>query len=188
MGVLNWLWKGNVVSICWNEVVVVKDLINSRIHTYLLLAQFSVRTVNYGPSFFPPIYGPSAKIDGKKQGSIIYSTDQKNEANKMFITRLLPIWGTGNKCRTRDLTGIWQASRKKFLLAINENNSSQQSVSEKVKTNSPCWKKVYSVKTSGGERQGLGPRNDVLTTCKAVTLRGGQRVIDAFPTLNILIS
>ena len=119
-------------------MVVVKDLINSRIHTYLLLAQFSVRTVNYGPSVFPPIYGPSAKIDGKKQGSVIYSTDQKNEANKMFITRLLPIWGTGNKCRTRDLTVIGQASRKKFLLAINENNSSQQSVSEKVKTNSPC--------------------------------------------------
>ena len=26
---------------------------------YLLLAEFSVRTVNYGPSFFPSIYGPS---------------------------------------------------------------------------------------------------------------------------------
>ena len=38
------------------------------------------------------------------------------------------------------------------------------------------------------KRRGLGPRNDVLTTCKAVTLRGGQRVIDVFPTLNILIS
>ena len=138
--------------------------------------------------FFSTDLWPKRENRWKKQGSIIYSTDQKNEANKMFITRLLPIWGTGNKCRTRDLTGIWQASRKKFLLAINENNSSQQSVSEKVKTNSPCWKKVYSVKTSGGERQGRGPRNDVLTTCKAVTLRGGQRVIDAFPTLNILIS
>ena len=40
----------------------------------------------------------------------------------------------------------------------------------------------------GGKRRGLGPRNDVLSTCKAVTLRGGQRVIDVFPTLNILIS
>ena len=28
--------------------------------TYLLLAEFSVRTVNYGPSFFPSIYAPSA--------------------------------------------------------------------------------------------------------------------------------
>ena len=28
----------------------------------------------------------------------------------------------------------------------------------------------------GGEERGLGPRNDVLTTCKAVTLRGGQRI------------
>ena len=53
---------------------------------YLLLAEFSVRTVNYGPSFFPSIYGPSAKRAGhksmeKKRGSVIYSTDQKNEAN-----------------------------------------------------------------------------------------------------------
>ena len=34
----------------------------------------------------------------------------------------------------------------------------------------------------GGEggRRGLGPRNEVLTTCKAVTLRGGQRIIAAF--------
>ena len=32
----------------------------------------------------------------------------------------------------------------------------------------------------GGERRDLGPRNDVLTTCKAVTLRGGQRIIPVF--------
>ena len=53
---------------------------------YLLLAEFSVRTVNHGPSFFPSIYvalGPY--IDGKKRGSVIYSTDRKIEANKMFI-------------------------------------------------------------------------------------------------------
>ena len=39
----------------------------------------------------------------------------------------------------------------------------------------------------GGKRQGLGPRNNVLTTCKSVTLCGGQQVIGVFPTLNILI-
>ena len=27
---------------------------------YLLLAEFSVHTVNYEPSFFPSIYGPRA--------------------------------------------------------------------------------------------------------------------------------
>ena len=27
----------------------------------------------------------------------------------------------------------------------------------------------------GGERRGLGPRNDVLTTCKAVNLRASQQ-------------
>ena len=44
----------------WTTDVIFRDI-------YLLLAEFSVRTVNYGPSFFfPSIYGPSAKIDGKK--------------------------------------------------------------------------------------------------------------------------
>ena len=33
---------------------------------YLLLVEFSVRAVNYGPSFFPSIYGPSAKRAGHK--------------------------------------------------------------------------------------------------------------------------
>ena len=28
---------------------------------YLLLAEFSVRAVNYGPSVFPSIYGPRVK-------------------------------------------------------------------------------------------------------------------------------
>ena len=44
------------------------------------------------------------RIDGKKRGSVIYSTDQKNEANKMFIIWLLPVWGTGNKYRMHDFT------------------------------------------------------------------------------------
>ena len=34
--------------------------------TYLLLTEFEVRTVSYGPSFFPLIYGPSAKRAGHK--------------------------------------------------------------------------------------------------------------------------
>ena len=32
----------------------------------------------------------------------------------------------------------------------------------------------------GGEGRGLRLRNDVLTTCKAVTQRGGQRIIRVF--------
>ena len=32
----------------------------------------------------------------------------------------------------------------------------------------------------GGRRRGLGPRNDVLTTCKAVTQHGGQQIIAVF--------
>ena len=31
---------------------------------YLLLTEFEGRTVSYGPSFFPSIYGPSAKCAG----------------------------------------------------------------------------------------------------------------------------
>ena len=61
-----------------------------------------MRTVNYGPSFFPSIYGP--KSMEKKRGSVINSTDRKDEANKMFIIWLLPVWATGNKSRTHDLT------------------------------------------------------------------------------------
>ena len=32
----------------------------------------------------------------------------------------------------------------------------------------------------GGKRRGLGPRNDVFTTCKAVTLRGRLRIIAVY--------
>ena len=95
--------------------------------TYLLLAEFSVRTVNYGK---------------KKRGSVIYSTKRKDEANKMFIIWLLPVWGTGNKYRTRDLTIIWQARQERKFLLAHENDSTQERVSEKVKTNSSCWKSL----------------------------------------------
>ena len=36
------------------------------IYTYFLLAEFEGRTVNYGPRFFPAMYGPSAKRAGHK--------------------------------------------------------------------------------------------------------------------------
>ena len=39
---------------------------------------------------------------------------------------------------------------------------------------------VPFVYDSQQKRRGLGPRNDVLTTCKAVTQRGGQRIITVF--------
>ena len=43
----------------------------------------------------------------------------------------------------------------------------------------------YVVQGGGGgwggvKRRGPGPRNDVLTTCKAVNQRGGQRIITVF--------
>ena len=41
---------------------------------------------------------------------------------------------------------------------------------------------VYRAGRRGGgeERRGMGPRDDVFITCKAVTLRGGQRTITVF--------
>ena len=42
------------------------DVCMSTANIYLLLIEFEVRTVKYGPSFFPSIYGPSAKRAGHK--------------------------------------------------------------------------------------------------------------------------
>ena len=48
-----------------------------------------VRTVSYGPSFFPRLMTQARSMQamrrGEKQGSITYSTDQANEVNKIFI-------------------------------------------------------------------------------------------------------
>ena len=43
-----------------------------------------------------------------------------------------------------------------------------------------CIKLKFWPGGGGGKRRGLGPRNDVLTTCKAVTQRGGQWIITVF--------
>ena len=59
------------------------------VDTYLLLAEFSVRTVNYGPTFFHRFMAQAlrawARNRWKKRGSVIYRTDRNNEANEMFI-------------------------------------------------------------------------------------------------------
>ena len=47
-----------------------------------------------------------------------------------------------------------------------------------------CLKTYHGEKSAvirvGGKRKGQGPRNDVLTTCKALTPRGGQWIIAVF--------
>ena len=45
-------------------------------------------------------------------GSVIYSTDRKNEANKMFIIWLLPVSGTGNKCRIHHVEKVYLVKTK----------------------------------------------------------------------------
>ena len=46
-------------------------------HKYLLLTEFEVRTVSYGPSFFP------------LRGSVTCVTDREDEVSKIFIISLL---------------------------------------------------------------------------------------------------
>ena len=57
-------------------------------NTYLLLTEFEVRTVSYGPSFFPFASRLGHKSTGKKRGSVTYSTDRENEVSKIFIISL----------------------------------------------------------------------------------------------------
>ena len=51
-------------EIIYYETIYRKTIIARK--KYLLLIEFEVRTVKYGPSFFPSIYGPSAKRAGHK--------------------------------------------------------------------------------------------------------------------------
>ena len=57
---------------------------------YLLLTVIEARTVSYGPSFF-------FQINGKKRGSVPYSTDVENEVSKIFIISLRLIGRAGNE-------------------------------------------------------------------------------------------
>ena len=89
-----------------------------RISTYLLITEFESRTVNYGPSFSPSIYGSSAKRAGHKskrdkRGAVICSMARENEVSKIFIislnrTKSKPFKSNGERVH---LTGACQ--RKK---------------------------------------------------------------------------
>ena len=91
-----------------------------KLKLYLLLAEFSVRTVNYGITI---------------------------RTNKTRLIRC-SFYGFFQFGGPEISAGraIWQLfdrrQKRKFLLA-HENNSTQQTVSQKVKTNSPCWKSLF---------------------------------------------
>ena len=77
----------------FGDTTAILNSIVSKSYKYLLLTEFEVRTVSYGPSFFPFAYGPSAKrtghkSTGKKRGSVTYSADRENEVSKIFIISL----------------------------------------------------------------------------------------------------
>ena len=54
---------------------------------YLLLTEFEVRTVSYGPSVFPL----------KNRGSVTYRTDRENEVSEMVIISLRLIGRAGKE-------------------------------------------------------------------------------------------
>ena len=59
---VRWIGQGSILAVGNSNCQV--QVYNKR--TYLLIAEFSVRTVNWGPSFIPSIYGPSMKCMGHK--------------------------------------------------------------------------------------------------------------------------
>ena len=79
-------------------------ILDPRLNKYLLLAEFSVRTVNHGPSF---LHRSIQRLGHKSM--------EKNE-DPWFTVRTEKTGGTGNKCRTHDLTVIWQVSKKKVFI------------------------------------------------------------------------
>ena len=66
--------------------------------TYLLLTDFMVHTVSYGPSFLH-------KTTGKNEGSVTYSTDRKNEVSKIFIISLRLIRRAGKETSRNQAEG-----------------------------------------------------------------------------------
>ena len=79
----------------------------------------------------------------KKRESVIYSTDRKNEANKMFIIWLLPVLGDRKQVQDArfdgHLTGVRKESFHWRTKTIAHNKSEKKQIRH--------VKKVYSVKT-----------------------------------------
>ena len=79
----------------WLCAAVRRLLDDHKVCKYLLLTEFAVRTVSYGPSFFrSDLYdGPSTKRSGhkskrKNREFVTYCTDPEKEVNKIFIVSL----------------------------------------------------------------------------------------------------
>ena len=82
--------------------------LNYRSVTNLLLTEFEVRTVSYGPSFSARIYGPSAGHESKrtKRGFVTYSTDRENEVCKIFIISQNKLLNFAGRTVTAKLTNL----------------------------------------------------------------------------------
>ena len=82
-------------KVATQNIPIGKSLLKS-LNTYFLLTEFEVRTVSYGPSFPPLIYGPSAKRAGHESRGKMWirnlSMDEEDEVSKIFIISLLCAW------------------------------------------------------------------------------------------------
>ena len=96
-------------------------------YKYLLLAEFSVRTVNYGPRFFPSIYGPSAKRAGYKSieknlGPLFTVRTEKTRLIRCLLYGFFLFEGPETSAGRM----IWQSfdrHQKGMFLLAHENNS-----------------------------------------------------------------
>ena len=102
----------------WNQYYKGEKQTNKNVSkTLLLITQFEVHIVSYGPSFSPSIYGPRAKragpkSKGKRRGSVTYSKDRENEVSKRFIISLPCLTGSGTISIHTEHLQISEAPRK----------------------------------------------------------------------------
>ena len=129
----------------WRLPLIMKQYENSNV--YLLLAEFSVRTVNYGPSvFFFRFMAQARSVQAinrwKKTRIHNLQCGPKKRGYRCVLHGFFEFGGPVTSAGR----AIWQSfdrrQERNFLFA-HENSRSQQRVSEKGKTNSPCWKSLF---------------------------------------------
>ena len=71
--------------------------VENKFNIYLLLTEFEVRTVSYGPSFFPLIHGTLAINQREKTRIHNLQYRPRNEVSKIFIISLRLIGRAGKE-------------------------------------------------------------------------------------------
>ena len=86
---------------------------------YLLLTEFEVRTVSYGPSFFPVDSWPINQREIR--GSVTYSAERENEVSKVFIISLRLIRRAGKETSRSQAEG---STARKIAVSKSEKTKS----------------------------------------------------------------